>query len=141
MIVVYMAMGGCANTKYYTPRPDETNYYLDGLSANIMEVIVNDRRPNPDHDNGLANVLKMQLWSALYPQPSNQLTNKYVLIVDIMDHHSFFTLGNWNASTLFRIRLVDSMGKMLDQWEGKRISADFKHVELWRSRGGFSRFI
>jgi hypothetical protein len=118
LLVVYIVISACAQTKFYTPRPATAKYYLDGLPANVVNVIVNDLRLNSDN-NELASVLKMQLLAALYPQPSNQSTNRYVLTIDIIDHRSFFSLGNWNASTHFHIRLTDSMGKMLGQWEAK----------------------
>jgi hypothetical protein len=116
---VYMTVIGCAKIKYYTPLPTEANYHLDGLPAESVKVIVNDLRPNLDHEDGLASVVKTQLWAALYPQPSKQLSEKYRIIVDIINHHSFYASGSWNASTRFRIRLIDSEGKMLNQWEAK----------------------
>lgn len=131
LLVVYMVISACAQTKFYTPQPDAVSYHLDGLPADVVFVTVNDLRPNSDNDDGLANVLKIQLSEAFSLHPSKQLTNRYTVTVDIIDHRSFFTLGNWNASTRFRIRLENSMGKILGQWEAVGSAQHSNTWNLW----------
>lgn len=115
-IPIFTLIFGCSQTKQYTPRPPVREYQLPGMSANIVEVQINDLRPDSNRDEGLKNVLKGQLLAAFSSQPGHQKINRYTLIVDIIEHRSFFTLGNWNASTRFRIRLKDPAGNIIGQW-------------------------
>ena len=110
---------GCAQTKQYTPRSATVNYHLAGLPSNIVTVHVNDLRPDSNSSDGLQNVLKGQVMASLSTEPSKELSKRYILTVDIIEHRSFFTLGNWNASTRFRIRLANAMGKIMGQWDAK----------------------
>jgi len=110
-------MGGCAQTKQYTPSPSATAYQLAGLPANIVDVQVNDLRPDAGADEAFKNVLRGQLLAALSSQVAHESANRYSLTVDIIEHRSFFTLGNWNASTRFRIRLKGAGSSILGQWD------------------------
>jgi hypothetical protein len=40
-----------------------------------------------------------------------QSADKYILTIDIIEHRSFFTLGNWNASTRLRIRIAEAVSQ------------------------------
>ena len=110
---------GCAQTKQYTPRSVTGNYHLAGLPSNVVAVQVNDFRPDSTLSDGLHNVLKGQVMASLSSEPSQELSKRYILSVDIIEHRSFFTLGNWNASTHFRIKLADESGKILGQWDAR----------------------
>jgi hypothetical protein len=110
---------GCAQTKQYTPRSAATNYHLTGLPSNVVTVHVNDLRPDSNSSDGLESVLKGQVMASLSSEASQELSNRYTLTVDIIEHRSFFTLGNWNASTHFRIRLANAMGKIIGQWDAR----------------------
>lgn len=121
-LIICMIIGGCAQTKHYTPRPAAAAYQLPDLPANIIDVQVNDLRPDVNPNEGLKNILKGQLLAALSSQPAHQLINRYTLAVDIIEHRSFFTLGNWNASTRFRVRLKDTSGNILGQWDATAIA-------------------
>lgn len=112
-------LNGCAQTKQYTPRSAAANYHLAGLPSNVVAVHVNDLRPDSNNSDGLQNVLKGQVMASLSTEPSQELSNRYILTVDIIEHRSFFTLGNWNASTHFRIRLANAMGKIMGQWDAR----------------------
>jgi uncharacterized protein (TIGR02246 family) len=39
--------------------------------------------------------------------------NRYTLTVDVIEHRSFFTLGNWNASTRLKWRVQEGNGSIL----------------------------
>ncbi len=119
MLFTCFLVNSCAQTKQYTPRPAAANYQLPGLPANIVTVQVNDLRPDANTDDGLQKILKGQVMAALSAEPSYQTANRYVLAVDIVEHRSFFTLGNWNASTHFRIRLGDASGNAVGQWDAR----------------------
>lgn len=117
MLLMIIAVISCAQTKQYTPIPSTKNYQLRGLPVNVVDVQVNDLRPETANGDFLRDVLRSQVVAALSRDPVQQSANKYVLTIDIIEHRSFFTLGNWNASTRFRIRLVDSRGGKIGQWE------------------------
>jgi hypothetical protein len=107
----------CAQTRQFTPSAAQARYQLHGLPANIVEVQVNDLRPEQSAGDTLPQVLKAQLVTSLSPNPAPVATTHYRLTVDVIEHRAFFTLGNWNASTRLRARLIDASGKALGQWE------------------------
>jgi hypothetical protein len=43
----------------------------------------------------------------------------YRLNIDIIEHRSFFTLGNWNASTKLRIKLIDPKNNIVGNWSAE----------------------
>jgi hypothetical protein len=63
----------------------------------------------------------LELSSAIQSQISNALPNKttihnhYRLTVDVIEYRSFFTLGNWNASTRLRWRVQQSNGSLVQE--------------------------
>ncbi len=116
-LLVCVFLTSCAQTKQYTPRPAATLYQLAGLPANVVDVKVSDLRPEVGVDDGLGSVLRAQLLAALSPQPASAATGRYTLSVDIIEHRSFFTLGNWNGATRFRIKLISATGSVIGQWD------------------------
>ena len=119
LLCTCVILSGCVQTKQYTPRVAVSNYHLAGLPANVIAVQVNDLRPDSNFSEGLQNILKGQIMAALSMKPSKESSNRYTLTVDIIEHRSFFTLGNWNASTRFRIRFADASGKIIGQWDAR----------------------
>jgi hypothetical protein len=109
-------LSGCAQTRQFTPSAAPTRYQLHGLPANIVEVQVNDLRPEQLAKDALSQVLKAQLVTSLSPDPAPATTPHCRLIVDVIEHRAFFTLGNWNASTRLRVRLF-AASKALGQWD------------------------
>lgn len=116
-LLMIIALAGCAQTKQYTPNPSTKNYQLPCLPSNLVDVQVNDLRPETPGGDSLPNVLRSQVIAALSRDLVQQLAVRYILTIDIIEHRSFFTLGNWNASTRLRVRLVDSRGGKIGQWE------------------------
>jgi hypothetical protein len=110
-------LSGCAQTRQFTPSAAPARYQLHGLPANIVEVQVNDLRPEQSAGDALSQVLKAQLVTSLSPDPAPAATLHCRLIIDVIEHRAFFTLGNWNASTRLRARLFEASGKALGQWE------------------------
>ena len=110
-------LSACAQTRQFTPSAVTTRYQLHDLPANIVEVQVNDLRPEQSVGDALSQVLKAQLVTSLSPDPAPSTTTHCRLTVDVVEHRAFFTFGNWNASTRFRARLFEASGKVLGQWE------------------------
>jgi hypothetical protein len=108
---------GCAQTRQFTPTAAPVQFQLQGLPANLVEVQVNDLRALTSETDAVPQVLKAQLVSALSPQAAPASPARYRLIVDVIEHRAFFTIGNWNASTRLRARLSDLVGKPFGQWE------------------------
>lgn len=117
IFLMVIALAGCAQTKQYTPNPSAKSYQLPGLPSNVVDVQVNDLRPETADGDSLRNVLRSQVVAALSRDFVQQSPDRYILTIDIIEHRSFFTLGNWNASTRLRIRLADSKGGKIGQWE------------------------
>ena len=116
MIVVMVLLAGCAQTKQYTPLPIGTQYNLTGMPADIIRVQVNDLRAEKDSSEQLVQLIKGQILSALSPEKTTGDRVLYSLNIDIIEHRSFFTLGNWNAATKLRIKLIDPKNNMVGNW-------------------------
>lgn len=126
--LVIIALAGCAQTKQYTPNPSTKSYQLSGLPSKVVDVQVNDLRPETADGDSLQNVLRSQVKAALSQNFDGQSADKYILTIDIIEHRSFFTLGNWNASTRLRIRLADSRERKIGQWEA---SGNSHRSNMW----------
>ncbi len=105
----------------YASQPVGTGYNLSGMPSDLVRVQVNDLRAEKNQSEQLIQTIKGQVLSALSDE---QITGKhklYKLSIDIVEHRSYFTFGNWNASTRLRIRLVAPKGKIEGNWiaEGK----------------------
>jgi len=116
-LLMLSALAGCAQTRQYTPSPSTKNYQLPGLRFSAVDVQVNDLRPETTDGDSLRNVLRSQVIAALSRDSVQQSADRYILTIDIIEHRAFFTFGNWNASTRLRIRLADSRGGKIGQWE------------------------
>ena len=108
---------GCAQTRQFTPVPASVRFQLEGLPANMIEVHVNDLRGQSNEPDSAPQVLKAQIVNSLSTQPAPSGETRYRLIVDIIEHRAFFTIGNWNASTRLRARLFNSKRNSLGQWD------------------------
>lgn len=111
-----MVFAGCAQTKQYTPQPIGTQYDLSGIPADLVRVQVNDLRAERENAEQLIQGIKGQILSALSTEQITGTRSLYSLKIDIIEHRSFFTLGNWNASTKFRIKLIDPENNMVGNW-------------------------
>jgi len=117
VMLALLALSGCATTAAYTPNPTQTKQVLRGLPASAVAVEINDLRPDVDASDATCQVLRSQVVSALSPEPIADASVRFTLNIDIIEHRSFFTFGNWNASTRLRARLTDSVGGVRSQWE------------------------
>lgn len=117
VLIPFLMLMACAQTQQYTPRLASYSYQLAGLPSNVVEVQVNDLRPETPSSDGLKDVLRSQVLSVLSSQPAPTIDRRYKLVIDIIEHRSFFTLGNWNASTRFRVKLIAINGGSVGQWD------------------------
>lgn len=114
-----VAITGCAQTKQYAPQPIGTQYNLTGMPADLVRVQVNDLRAEKENSEQLTQAIKGQILSALSPEKIAGNRSFYNLQVDIIEHRSFFTLGNWNASTKLRIKLIDPQSNIIGNWRAE----------------------
>ena len=128
MLVVLSLLQSCAQTKYYVPQLLASSYELEGLPENLVSVEINDLRPSPIANDGLKLVLKRQITAALSPKMAFEKNRTYKIVVDIIEHRSFFTLGNWNASTRLSVKLEDNDGVILKRW---RAVGSAKRSNMW----------
>ena len=106
---------GCAQVKNYSPNTLSKSYILTNFSCNKTKVNVNDFRANSSDDvYNLCNIIKQQIESSL---STNQTKYSYIISVDIIEHKSFFTLGNWNAETLLRVNITTSSGNEIASFD------------------------
>ncbi|MBN2568793.1 MAG: hypothetical protein JXB42_05125 [Deltaproteobacteria bacterium] len=114
-----VVLSGCAQTKQYTPQPIGTQYNLSGMPADLVRVQVKDLRAERENSEQLVQGIKGQILSALSPERIDGDRPFYRLNIDIIEHRSFFTLGNWNASTKLRIKLIDSRNNIVGNWNAE----------------------
>ena len=117
--ILIVAFAGCAQTKQYTPQPIGTQYSLSGMPSDIVRVQVNDLRAEKENSEQLIQAIKGQILSALSPDKITGNRSLYNLQIDIIEHRSFFTLGNWNASTKLRIKLIDPQNNIIGNWNAE----------------------
>jgi hypothetical protein len=117
LFIVFLT--GCAQTKQYTPQPIGTQYNLSGMPADLVRVQVNDLRAERENFEQLIQGIKGQILSSLSPDKITGNRSLYDLHIDIIEHRSFFTLGNWNASTKLRIKLIDPKKNMIGNWNAE----------------------
>ena len=114
-----VVLTGCAQTKQYTPQPIGTQYDLSGMPADLVRVQVNDLRAERENSEQLVQGIKGQILSALSPKKIVGDRPLYRLNIDIIEHRSYFTFGNWNASTKLRIKLIDPKNNMVGNWNAE----------------------
>lgn len=119
LFFLIVAITGCAQTKQYTPQSIVSQYTLTGMPSELVRIQVNDFRAEKENSEQLIQAIKGQILSALSPVKIAGSRDLYVLQVDIIEHRSFFTLGNWNASTKLRIKLIDSQNIMIGNWSAE----------------------
>ena len=119
VFLLIIVLAGCAQTKQYTPQPIGTQYDLTGMPADLVRVQVNDLRAERENSAQLIQGIKGQILSALSTKKITGNRSFYSLHIDIIEHRSFFTLGNWNASTKFRIKLIDPNKNILGNWNAE----------------------
>ncbi|MFZ3116027.1 MAG: hypothetical protein WA121_10550 [Syntrophales bacterium] len=119
LFLLIIVLDGCAQTKQYTPQPVGTQYSLSGMPGDLVRIQVNDLRAEKENSDELIQAIKGQILSALSPEKITGNRSLYNLHIDIIEHRSFFTLGNWNASTKFRIKLIDPKSNLIGNWNAE----------------------
>lgn len=119
LALLTVVLTGCAQTKQYTPQPIGTQYDLSGMPADLVRVQVNDLRAERKNSEQLVQGIKGQILSALSQKKIVGDRPLYRLNIDIIEHRSYFTLGNWNASTKLRIKLIDPKNNMVGNWNAE----------------------
>jgi hypothetical protein len=102
---------GCAQTGTYAPKPVTATYRLENFSKSNLQVVVRDLRAERSNSVELISAIQSQISNALAEKASEH--NRYTLTVDVIEHRSFFTLGNWNASTRLKWRVQQANGSIL----------------------------
>jgi hypothetical protein len=110
---------GCAQIKQYAPEVISKKYILPGMPAEIVRITVKDLRAERENSEELVQAITEQVQEALSPEQVSNSVNFYFLNVDIIEHRSFFTLANWNASTRLRIILTDSKNNTIGSWNAE----------------------
>ena len=116
-VIGAIAAVGCAQSKVYAPAPAAIRVQLRGLPVNLIAVEVTDLRAERPADDSLSAILREQLISSLGEADSSQSLARHRLLLDIIEHRSYFTLGNWHGSTHLRARLVAPGGQVSGPWE------------------------
>ena len=88
-----------------------SSYRLDNFSRSNLQIVVRDLRAERNNSVALISAIQSQVSNALAERAGTH--NRYTLTVDVIEHRSFFTLGNWNASTRLKWRVQQGNGSIL----------------------------
>jgi hypothetical protein len=110
-MLVCTVFSGCAQTGFYAPKPVTAAYRLENFSKSNLQIVVRDLRAERSNSVELISAIQSQISNALAEKASGH--NRYTLTVDVIEHRSFFTLGNWNASTRLKWRVQQANGSVL----------------------------
>ena len=110
-VLVCVVLLGCAQTGSYAPTPITASYRLDNFSRANLQIVVRDLRAERDNSAALVSAIQSQILNALSERAVTH--SRYTLTVDVIEHRSFFTLGNWNASTRLKWRVQQGNGSIL----------------------------
>ena len=108
-----MLLIGCAQTTSYAPKPISATYSLENFSKGNLQVTVRDLRAERDNSDALISAIRSQVINSFSGGVATR--NHYRLTVDVIEQRSFFTLGNWNASTRLKWRVHRENGSMMGE--------------------------
>ena len=108
---LFVLLVGCAQTGSYAPNPVTATYRLDNCSRANLQIVVRDLRAERDNSDALVSAIQSQILNSLTGNSS--VHNRYTLTVDVIEHQSFFTLGNWNALTRLKWRVQRGNGSIV----------------------------
>jgi hypothetical protein len=104
---ILLVISSCAQVKHYSPQQINRQYSLTNFSIQNSNIIVKDFRADVMNSDNIGILVKQQLLSSFV----GQTQNFYIINIDIIEHKAFFTLGNWNGKTQFRIHITTTSGK------------------------------
>jgi len=129
ILLVTIFAAGCPGTTQHTTRLPSATYQLSGLPAKIVDLQVNDLRPEEEAADGLKDILKGQVMTALSSREVAQSRDHYTLIIDIIEHRPFLKDDDtWIATTWFRVTLLDRRGNCFEQWQAMGLAQSSR---LW----------
>jgi hypothetical protein len=108
---VLMLLIGCAQTTSYAPKPITATFSLGNFSKGSLQVVVRDLRAKRENSEALITAIQSQVLNSLSGGAATH--NHYKLTVDVIEHRSFFTLGNWSASIRLKWRVQRENGSMV----------------------------
>jgi hypothetical protein len=83
--------------RYGATSPSSSAYAVSNFSKPDLQVIVKDARAERDESDGLVSAIQSEITSSLSGNTTRR--RKFLLTVDLIEHRSYFTYGNWNAVT------------------------------------------
>jgi hypothetical protein len=110
LVGLAVLVAGCAQSVSYVPNSTAASYRISNFSRSDLRVIVNDFRGERENSDALVAAIRSEIERSLFGPVSDR---QYVLTVDVIEHRSFFTLGNWHATTRFKWRLERSGGQII----------------------------
>lgn len=119
LLITSIFIIGCAQTKHYVPRQSGTRYQLKNLTTDVVDVKINDLRSNKEKSKQLIQTIKGEILGALSQRKSSSKKDKNSINVNIIEHRSYFTLGNWHASTKLHVKFINHSGEMLKAFYAK----------------------
>lgn len=117
LLMMLMTLG-CTQQMQFAPKPTGVNFLLSNIPIESTNVEIVDLRSEREGSDALQSTLRGQILAAL-GRSQRPTLDKYLLKIDIIEHRSYFTLGNWNGITRLRASVADSKGNLVGSWEAK----------------------
>jgi hypothetical protein len=93
----------CAQSVSYVPNSTSVSYRISNFSRTSLRILVNDFRGERENSDALIAAIRNEIENSLFGPPSERI--RFVLTVDVIEDRSFFTLGNWHATTRLKWRI------------------------------------
>ena len=110
LAVLATLLAGCAQSVSYVPNSTAVSYRIANFSRADLRIVVNDFRGERENSDALVAAIRSEIERSLFGPASNR---QYVLTVDVIEQRSFFTLGNWHATTRLKWRIEGSGGRIM----------------------------
>lgn len=110
LLLPFLLLCCCAQSVSFTPNSSVASYQLSNFSRSNLRVVVNDFRTERENSAALTGAIRSEIERSLFGPASNR---QYVLTVDVIEQRSFFTLGNWHATTRLKWRIEGSGGRII----------------------------
>jgi hypothetical protein len=103
----------CAQSVSYAPNSTGVSYRISNFSRSSLRVVVNDFRGERENSYALVEAIRKEIENSLSGSASDRFG--FVLTVGVIEHRSFFTLGNWHATTRLRWRIERTGGQLIKE--------------------------
>ena len=113
----FLLLVGCSQTIQFTPTQTSTTFYLENIPQNLVTLKIKDLRAQKQNSEKLSQHIQKILKSSFNQKVVSTNKPLFRINIDIIEHEAFFTLGNWNSRTRFKIKLINlQTNELINTW-------------------------